>query len=404
MSAQNWTPTELDYGLRRAHHRGMAAALDVGKQFLAFLAQLPDKAARVHILTDSDADGLPAATILLKALQQAGYANTTAEVRLKFESAWSPSVLERLTRRAPDALLITDLGSRSEPLLPSVPTLLLDHHRPVGVPPGATLITAYREMGPGDDAREIPTTGLMAYYCAQALLPDQHEQYLWLAAISLLSDLGDKAPFPELGAAKKTYGAGALRDLTSLLNAPRRSAQGDASAALELLCLGTSPKEILTSADPQIVQLRDQLLADKAEVAEALAFARKLPPRFSTAVRDELGADLIAIRMDTPCQVHPLVAQQWRARFPKSVLFGVNTGFRPGWVHFSGRAPAGVNLIHFLSNHRPEEADHSYGNGHDQAAGGALKVHIWNRFIRELGFGAELEVEESLTTKADGSS
>lgn len=372
----------------------MTGALDIGIQFLAFLVRLPDKNAHVHILTDSDADGLPAATLLLKALQQAGYWNTTAEVRLKFESAWSPSVLERLTRSAPDALLITDLGSRSEPILPNVPTLLLDHHRPLGEPAGATLITAYREMGPGENAREIPTAGLMAYRCAEALLPDQHEQYLWLAAISLLSDLGDKAPFPELGAAKKLYGAGALRDLTSLLNAPRRSAQGDASAALELLRLGTSPKQILTSPDPRIVELRDRLLADKAEVAEALTLARKLPPRFSTAVRDELGADLVAVRMDTPCQVHPLVAQQWRARFPRSVIFGVNTGFRPGWVHFSGRAPAGVNLIRFLADHRPEEADHSYGNGHDQAAGGALKVPIWNRFIRELGFGVELQVEE----------
>lgn len=372
----------------------MTVEREIGTQFVAFLAQLPDKAAQIHILTDSDADGLPAAVILLKALQQAGYANTTAEVRLKFESAWSPSAVDRLTRRAPDALLITDLGSRSEPILPGVPTLLLDHHRPLGTPAGATLITAYREMGPGEDAREIPTTGLMAFYCAKALLPDQHEPYLWLAAVSLLSDLGDKAPFPELGAAKKEYGAGALRDLTSLLNAPRRTAHGDASSALELLCLGTSPKQILTSADPRIVELRDQLLADKAEIADALTLARKLPPRFSTAVRDELGADLVAVRINTACQVHPLVAQQWRARFPKSVIFGVNTGFRPGWVHFSGRAPAGVNLIRFLANHRPEGADHSYGNGHDQAAGGALEVPIWNHFIRELGFGAELQVAD----------
>jgi hypothetical protein len=126
---------------------------------------------------------LPAATILLMALQQAGYANVTAEVRLKFESAWSPSVLERLRIVAPDALIVTDLGSRSDPILPNLPTLLLDHHRPLGTPPGATLITAYRELGPEGNAREIPTTGLMAYRCAEALLPAQHEQYLWLAAI-----------------------------------------------------------------------------------------------------------------------------------------------------------------------------------------------------------------------------
>ncbi len=372
----------------------MTAESTIGGAFLAFLEQVPARNARVHILTDSDADGLPAATILRSALQQAGYANTTAEVRLKFESAWSPSVLERLRAAEPDALIVADLGSRSEPILPNVPTLLLDHHRPLGTPPGATLITAYREMGAGENTPEIPTTGLMAYRCAEALLPDHYEQYLWLAAISLLSDLGDKAPFPELAEAKKRYGAGVLRELTSLLNAPRRSARGNATSALELLSSGNSPKELLTSVEPRVAELREQLFADKAEVADALSLARKLPPRFSTAMREELGADLVAIRMHTACQVHPLVAQQWRARFPKSVILGINTGFRPGWVHFSGRAPRGVNLIAFLGNHRPEGADHSYGNGHDQAAGGALPTPIWNRFVKEIGFGAELEVEE----------
>ncbi len=371
----------------------MISDKDIGTSFLKFLDRMPGRNAHIHILTDSDADGLPAATILLSALTKVGYANTTAEVRLKFESAWSPSAIERLKTVEPDALIVADLGSRVDPILPDVPTLLLDHHRPLGIPPDATLITAYREMESGKDVREIPTTGLMAYRCAEALLPDAYEQYLWLAAISLLSDLGDKAPFPELALAKKLYGAGSLRDLTSLLNAPRRSAKGNASSALQLLTIGTSPKEILTSSEPRVTELREYLLADKAEVADALSMARKLPPRFSTAMREELGADLVAIRMHTACQVHPLVAQQWRARFPKSVIFGINTGFRPGWVHFSGRAPSGVNLIRFLTNHRPEGADHSYGNGHDQAAGGALPVPIWNRFAKEIGFGDELQVE-----------
>ena len=365
----------------------------IGSRFLEFLERTTGRNARIHILTDSDADGLPAAAILLRTLREAGYADTTAEVRLKFESAWSASTIERLSAVRPDTLIVADLGSRSDPILPSVPTLLLDHHRPSGTPPDATLITTYRETAPGENAREIPTTGLIAYRCAEALIPGGYEQLLWLAAVSLLSDLGDKAPFPEPTMAKKLYGAGSLRDLTSLINAPRRSAHGNASSALELLMIGNSPKEILTSSEPRIKELREQLLVDKAQVADALLLARKLPPRFSTVVREELGADLVGIRMHTKCQVHPLVAQQWRARFPKSVIFGINTGFRPGWVHFSGRAPSGINLINFLKSHRPDGADHSYGNGHDQAAGGALPVPIWNCFAKEIGFGTELQVD-----------
>jgi single-stranded-DNA-specific exonuclease len=62
-------------------------------------------------------------------------------------------------------------------------------------------------------------------------------------------------------------------------------------------------------------------------------------------------------------------------------------------VHFSGRAPAGVNLIEFLGRHRPEQADASYGLGHDQASGGALPTAVWNRWVVEdLGFGPEMVV------------
>ena len=38
----------------------------LGEQFLGFLRELPSKQTRLHILTDSDADGLPAAAILVR--------------------------------------------------------------------------------------------------------------------------------------------------------------------------------------------------------------------------------------------------------------------------------------------------------------------------------------------------
>lgn len=378
------------------HHRGMDLDEGMGARFVEWVEGLPGgREARVHVFTDSDADGLPAGAILWRALAVAGFGNVTVEARGKGESAFEARVLERLGGMGLEALIVADLGSRAQRMVPGVRTLLLDHHKHDGCPEGATLISSYREMGEGEDAREIATTGLMALRCARALVGEERAaEWLWLAGISLLSDLGDKAPFAELAEAKKRYGGGALRDVTSLLNAPRRTAAGDAGAALELLLVAESPKEILKSEAPRISELRERLLAAKAEVGEALAMVRKLPPRFSTKMREELGADLVAIRMRTACQVHPLVAMQWRARFPKSVVFGVNTGFRPGWVHFSGRGPKGVNLIHFLARHRPAEADGQYGNGHDQAAGGALPTAVWNRFAEEIGFGVEMQVEE----------
>ncbi len=371
----------------------MTFAEETGEKFVAWVDSLPSgRATRVHIVCDSDADGLPAGALLVRTFRAAGFQDVTAEPRRKGESAWGSDLLDRARAYKPEALIIADLGSRDGDLLPGLPTLLLDHHWPTGVPEGALLLTAYGTGEAGGDGKDVGTTGLMAWWCARTLLGEEiAEQWLWLAGISLLSDLGDKAPFPELARAKKLFGGGALRDATSLLNAPRRTATGNADAALHLLLKCNNPKQLLSGEFPETAAL----LEAKAEVGTALALARKLPPRFSTKVRDELGADLVAIRIDTPCQVHPLVAMQWRSRFPKSVVFGVNVGYKSGWVHFSGRAPAGVNLLDFLRAHRPDEADMSYGLGHNQASGGALPVPVWNRWAAEVGFGPEMQVIEA---------
>jgi single-stranded-DNA-specific exonuclease len=357
------------------------------------------KAARLFVVCDFDGDGLPAGALLMRALREGGYSDVDGECRRKGESAWGEEIGTRLRERAErhgtDALIVTDLGSRDGVILRHadgevVPLLLIDHHRPIGQPEGSTLISSYATGDPDGDGKDVATSGLLCWWCARALVGEaKASEWLWLAGISILSDLGDKAPFAELAAAKARFGGGALREATSLLNAPRRSAEGRADAALGLLMKASGPKDVTNGRFEETALLQRA----KEEVAEALASARKQPPRFSRAVREELGADLVAIRMETPCQVHPLVAQQWRSRFPKSVIFGVNTGYRPGWVTFSGRAPAGVNLIEFLARHRPVEADTAYGLGHNQASGGALPTSVWNRWIQELGFGKEMVVD-----------
>ena len=371
-------------------------ATHVGESFLTWLGSLAEgKATKLHIVCDFDGDGLPAGALLLRALQAAGYLHVTVECRRKGESAWGEEIRGRLQelRAAGDlhALIVADLGSREGEILDDVPLLLIDHHRPVGQPEGSTLITSYGTGDPESDGKDVATTGLLCWWCARALCGEASANaWLWLAGVSLLSDLGDKAPFTELAAAKARFGGGALREATSLLNAPRRTGEGRADAALALLLKADGPKDVSHGKHTETAEL----LQAKEEVGAAMAIARKQPPRFSKAVREELGADLVAIRVDTPCQVHPLVAQQWRGRFPKSVVLGVNTGYRPGWVSFAGRAPAGVNLIEFLARHRPPEADFTYGLGHNQASGGSLPVVVWNRWIREIGFGPEMVVSE----------
>ena len=121
-----------------------------------------------------------------------------AKVTRKGENAWSPGVRRRIEHSHPAALIVTDLGSREDPSVPHLPALLIDHHKPTGVPPGATLLSGYG-MEP------TPTSGLLAFYCAEALQASRDLD--WLAAVSILADLGDKTDFPEGREGRHKYGA-----------------------------------------------------------------------------------------------------------------------------------------------------------------------------------------------------
>lgn len=342
------------------------------QQFSQFLAQC-GRDRPIGVLCHSDADGLAAGAILARTLTQLGHP-VAIEVTAKGENAWSDTVRQRLERHAPQALLVADLGSRSQALL-DLPTLLIDHHRPTGTPPAATLITGYGH-------EPTPTSGLLAYWCCQAVAAV--DDLLWIAAISLLSDIGDRAPFVELTQARQQYKATPLRTATTLLNAPRRSSSGDARPALALLLRADGPRAVIAGSAPEAAQLD----AARAEVNAALAEAKKAAPTFS--------ANVALVRMHTPCQVHPLIAQIWRTRLPKYIVLSANTGYMPGYVHFSARSARGVNVLEFLRQHAPADVDERYGNGHDQASGGALRYAAWNAFVAGLGFGPEMLVEAGL--------
>ena len=319
------------------------------------------------ILGHFDADGLSAVAILARALERS---RCSAEIRLvgKGENPWSDALRAELAERKPGGLIVTDLGVREGALLPGTPTIVIDHHVPTGTP-GDALVMSGHGLNPE------PTSALLAYWCASAI--GQVEDLLWLAALGLIGDMAEGAGFPEMAEAQSRYGKTALREAVSMINAPRRAAAADARPALALLMKGEGPKDVTSGKHPETADL----LAAKAEVKAALDVARRVGPK----VRDGVAL----IRFSSPCQIHPLVAQQWRGRLHDKVVLAANTGYRPGWVHFAARTATGANLIDFLAERRPAGADENYGSGHAQATGGALRPEDWNQFVTELGFPEE---------------
>lgn len=317
----------------------------------------------IVVLSHFDADGLGAAAVLVRALREVGR-NSQPLVIGKTASPWEADTRDQLAALDPAGLIVTDLGTRAEPVLAGCPTLVIDHHVPTGEPEGAVTIS-----GKGLDPE--PTSALLAWWAAGAL--GDQKDLLWLAAVGLIGDMADEDGFPELAEAQARWGKTALRDATSLINAPRRTALADAGPAMRLLLNADGPKRITKGDDADAKALH----AAKAEVRAAMDEGKRMPPL--------VVGDVALILLDSPCQIHPLIAQQWRARLKDKIVIAANRGYRPGWVHFAARSASGRDLIAFLAEHRPTGADGRYGNGHAQATGGALPITGWNEFVGSLG-------------------
>ena len=337
----------------------MAASVDLFREAVSRFE--PDRPAL--IMTHNDADGLCAGALFARMFGRLGRAHAVRLVG-RGENPWSPAMRDEFAGAAVGGLIVADLGLREGPVLPGVPTIVVDHHVPTGTAGDATLITGF-------GADPIPSTSLLAHRCAATVV--DADPWLWLAAIGLIGDYGDKAPFPELGLAKARYTATALREATSLVNAPRRTAGGDAAPAFALLMAADSPKDAISGRHAETASLR----AAREDVKAAVEAGKRVAPR--------IHGDVALIHLDTPCQIHPLIAQAWRTRLKDRIVIAANHGYREGWVHFAARSATGRDLIAFLREVAPPGADEAYGNGHEQATGGALRLADWRVFLRNIG-------------------
>jgi single-stranded-DNA-specific exonuclease len=319
------------------------------------------------ILGHFDADGLAAIAILQRGLERSGFA-PRVQIVGKGENPWSEAMRAELAAAAPDGLVVADLGVREGALVEGVPTVVIDHHVPTGTPGNALVISGHHEV-------PEPTSALLAYWCAQGL--GEADDLLWLAAIGLIGDMAEDKGFAEMTEAQRRFGTTALRSAVSLINAPRRGSKADATPSLALLIKCNSPKELLSGQHPETAEL----YAAKEEVRAELDAAKRIGPK--------VRGDVALIAFSSACQIHPLIAQQWRSRLGDKVVIAANRGYRPGWVHFAARTASGRDLIEFLAERRPPGADAHYGSGHRQATGGALRHADWNAFIAALGFPEE---------------
>jgi single-stranded DNA-specific DHH superfamily exonuclease len=320
---------------------------------------------RIVILHDSDADGVAAGVVLQLALERKNFKNVVRLAPDRVRNAWTEENRASVQAHNPQSLFVLDLGSKDESVIEAVRTCFIDHHRPEGAPENSTLISAYTW-------RPVPNTSLIVYeLCRDLTDVDDLE---WIACLGTLSDLGERAPFEIIARAKKKYKAKWLKEATTLVNAARRASIYNPELAARALVAHASPQSLVESDSEEVETLR----AAREEVKRAMDEAKKAAPVFAGQVA--------LIRINTPCQIHPLIAQIWRTRLPKYIVIAANEGYMPGRVNFSARSAADTNLLDFFRSIELSDGAGTFGHGHDQASGGSLEIARWNELLEKLGF------------------
>ena len=327
---------------------------------LRFLDRL---SGRVVIACHNDVDGLSSAVIVLRALAALGKTTVEPLPARRGEHVHRDAMRDRIRALEPDALIVTDMGSRPGVVIQGLPTLVIDHHEASGgTPPGAVVVNGY-------DRAPVAPASVLAFVVCRGIRGI--EESAWLAALGAIADLGTAVPFAGL-VGIEARGAAWSRAV-SLLNAGRRAPQDDALTALSVLEGAANVQEVVAGRAPGVERLQEYKRAVQAEV-----------DRCSRVAPLVLG-DAALIQFSSAAQVHPIVATRWSNRLSPAVVIAANDGFIPGRVNFAVRSASPADLLLWLRTLPfTPSADAEYANGHPRATGGSLSLDDFKRFTGVL--------------------
>lgn len=372
-----------------------------------FVRRVVEADGDVLLCPDKDADGLSAGAIMYRTLVKLGKAESQLHVHFlqKGTSIHDDAERDRMAVYKPKYVIVLDQGSRGgRPILDGCETLLIDHHYSFEFPDDAVVCTAAHSP-------PIATSALLTYHICNALHPDITPEIDYLGALGTMGDLGStvkwQKPFPPyLGEVVKAKGKKNFSDAVGLVNAPRRSAAFNVVEAWRSILCSTEPSDILHhSRNPHL----KHLLTARDEVFDETERNTHTAPLFTA---DRRTACLV---INSPCQVHPIIATRW-AGFLKSkdlcVVMVANKGYMDGKVHFSCRIPKfrrhldgtedAIDLQQTLKDYASRNPDlarrlqelGSFAKGHREASGGVLDIDLWEQLYATMEIGPAVRAKK----------
>jgi len=329
------------------------------KRFLAGLGE------DVVVLSHVDADGLCAATIFKRFLDRAGvpYRHVWPD---KGENAYSPGTLKRLRDLRPSALVVLDLGVMEEEIVPGVPALFIDHHRPYGRPAGALVVSSY-----GEDPTP-PTTYVT--YDALAGISSGLEDLAWLCAVGTTGDVGTGFVFEHKECATRQFRRKDVVDAEVLVNSAKRASAYDVGTAADLLAGAKTLDDLVRRDSPAVAALGRY----RSEVNSEVRRCRHEGPHFLWRVA--------VIPFKSRCDIQGLIVEPWRRRLGKYFVIAANFGYIEGKVAYVIRTQLDTSVIDFMESLKPPGYAGHVVFGHDRAGSGIVDRELWEALAERMGF------------------
>ncbi|KAF2203021.1 DHH phosphoesterase [Delitschia confertaspora ATCC 74209] len=366
----------------------------------AFIRECAKSQKPTLLLPDKDADGLASGVILHHVLTALGLPASLISVYFppKGTNIHDSSTRTALSTLTPSYVFILDQGSRKSPAMTDAPhrCLLIDHHfsEDGGFPEGAQVATAH-------DCPPVATSSLLTYHICAPLALEIEEKIAWIAALGTHGDLGNslkwKPPFPDMKDTFKRHPKKAINDAVALINAPRRSAAYDVQSAWGCLISATGPESILKDS---------RLHEAKAEMSSEVQRCTHTAPKFSA------DATIAVLTINSPAQIHPVIATRWAGHLQSGkleVVMCANEGYLPGKVNFSCRIAKGARgregtnkvdiiktLERIVEGHTElrERLGENFARGHKEASGGIVGKEEWEELVKLMGIGQNVRKKE----------
>ncbi|MCL6629686.1 MAG: hypothetical protein K6U00_08820, partial [Armatimonadetes bacterium] len=349
---------------------GHGTEIDTGREFVERIG--PDDT--VVLLFGSDVDGISAAAILYRTLAMRGDFLAFPEFMDKGETIYSEQLAKRILARQPSKLIVMDTGSRGRPILPNIPTMVIDDHKPERVPPVDAFVSSYGAEPPA------PTSLLTYEICKDFVHVDGRE---WLAALGTIADLGIDADFEIARNVKALYGIETLKEVICLIDSAHRAPEYDLATPFEVLVNADNPKDIIDGALAQTLLLRRYNEGINSELRKLSQLAPQVVGRWA----------LLAFR--SPALLQPLLASTWASRLADNILLAANYAYVEGKVCFSLRTVLRIDLIEEIHEIGLFEPKMDYGHRYAHAIDAILPAQEFDAFVHSIGFSS-VSIETNL--------